>query len=343
MYKWSEGNKTSNLKVKSTFRKIKLRDVCIGLAIISNLGLKTLSNEEINKSKYITTDTTHIEKPIVEIIIEKKEIKEPIYPQEFMRKMGMNLCASYAKLIAQSMGHELNNVIYMNAWEMAYNLHKDGWKYEDSNKILNLIMLKANLENKYYNSSLKRIEKTKDEIDYFNYLEIKDDIIRKEFNQAKEKIENIIFEKFNELPDGTMLFTINRNSNFRKKANQYKMGAPTHVLIKSNDMWRDYDVYNERIRSSEEMLKTTKMITHIVTPPKINSVQSVDIEIPEKIINLKGKKKVNKAIEYSQYKDIGMWQYLSYRIYKSEENEITIKKNEKTISVQGKSSSQGNL
>lgn len=335
--------KKSKLEIgfKNCFEKVKLRNVGIGLMIISNMGLKNLANEEINR-EYIETKREEVEVVIQEI---PKKIYYEIYPEEFMRKMGANLCASYAKLVVQSKGYELDKVIYMNAWEMAYNLNKEGWNYVDSNDFLNLIMLKTNIENKYYNSSIKRIEKAKRFIDFLTYIEIKKDIENKEFEEAGEKISVIIDSKFNELPDGTMLFMINRNSQFLKRANKYRRGAPTHVIIKSDNMWRDYEGYNERVRTNEEMLKTTKSITHIVTPPEINSVQSIDIEIPEKITKLKGKMKLNKAIEYSQHKKMGMWHYISYRIYESEGNEITIRRNkiENEITAQGKSFSQENL
>lgn len=341
MYKeWS--NKKSKLEIGfKDFNRVKLRNIGIGLMIISNLGLKTVANEEIKKEK---VETKYEE---IELVVQKtpKKIYYEIYPEEFMRKMGANLCASYAKLMAQSKGYELNKVIYMNAWEMAYNMNKEGWNYLDANDFLNLIMLKTNLENKYYNSSIKRIERAKKFIDFLTYVEIRKNIGNKEFEEAKEKVVNIIDSKLNELPDGTMLFMINRNSQFVKRANKYRMGAPTHVIIKSDNKWRDYEGFNERIRTNEEMLKTTRNITHIVTPPEIDSVQSIDIEVPERIIHLKGKMKMNKAIEYSQYKNLGMWHYLSYRIYKSEENEITIRRNkiDNEITAQGKSFSQENL
>ncbi len=346
MYKEWSGKKHKLKLGFNDFNKIKLRNIGIGLIIISNMGLKTLANEEINFQ--INNEIKEIKK--VEIETKKVNLSNNNYeikPEKFMRKMGMNLCASYVKLIAQSKGYELNKVIYMNAWEMAYNMHKEGWNYVNVNEILNLIMLKTNIENKYYESSLKRIERAKGTIYFFDYEELKNEIKEKEFDTAKEKISGIVYKKFDELPDGTLLFTINRNSNYRNRANNYRKGAPTHVIIKSNNMWRDYDVYNERVRTSEEMLNTTKNITHIITPPEITTTENIDIEIPNKILEMEGKRKLNKAIEFSQYKDIGMWQYLSYRIYESNETGITIKKNiienEKTISVQGKSYGRENL
>lgn len=344
MYR-ERSNQKSELKLsfKDNFNRIKLKNLGIGLMIITNLGIKTLANEEINYE-------IKPKKEIQEIEIQETEIGKKIYyeikPEQFMRKMGMNLCASYVKLIAQSKGYELNKVIYMNAWEMAYNMKKENWEYYDTNIILNLIMLKTNLEMKYHNSALKRIDKAKDTIDIIDYYQIREYTVKKEYDKAIEIISKNINEHLDNLPDGTLLFTINRNSSFRNIANRYRNGAPTHVMIKSDQMWRDYDVYNERIRNNEEMLRTTKNITHIITPPEINSVQSIDIEIPTKIIQLEGKKKLNKAIEFSQYKDIGMWQYLSYRIYESNNTEITIRKNKiegvEIISVQGKSYGQGN-
>jgi len=336
--------KKSKLEIgfKNCFEKVKLKNMGIGLMIISNMGLKTLANEEI---KY---EIKPKEKQIIEVQQTEKPGKKIYYeikPEKFMRTMGMNLCASYVKLVAQSKGYELNKVIYMNAWEMAYNMKKENWLYYDVNKVLNLVMLRKNLENKYYESSIKRIKRAKDDFDIIDYYQIKEYITRKEFEKAIEIVSKNIHSKFNEMPDGTLLFTINRNSSFRKVANKYRKGAPTHVIIKSNGMWRDYDVYNERIRNVDEMLKTTNNITHIVTPPEIDSVKSIDIEIPEKILKLEGKRKLNKAIEFSQYKDMGMWQYLSYRIYESNDNEITIRKNKielEKITVQGKYYGQGN-
>lgn len=302
----------------------KLKKIGVGVGIVCCVGGTAFKSK--NKSEFEKIEIK--ENVQIEKInnFEVKEIKkvEEVYPERFMRSMGKNLCASYVKLIAQSKGFDFKKTYYMNSWEMAYNMDKEGWKKINHNEILNLIMLEKNLEKEYHNSSIKRIHNAKNQIDFSRYVEIKKCIENKEYETARVEIKKVIEEKFNELPDGTMLFTIHNSSKYKRKANKYKKGAPTHVIIKSNNKWRDYMRNKERIMSVNEMLRTTKNITHIITPPESKGVKEISIKIPKE-----RRRELWRIIDFSQNEDISMWQYISYKIYenKGEGEEIIIKKN----------------
>lgn len=307
-------------------KKINFKKIGIGVLIVSNLGIKNFGNQGIEKPEIIEEDYFKVETLETTLLTEsiEKKLNYEFEPEQFMRKMGRNLCARYAKLVAQSMGYEFKHTINMNAWEMPYNLHKDGWINYEVNEIKNLRMLFNNLELGYINSSIKRIERAKNFLKFNEHEEINKLFNENKFDEINKFLKLIIEEKLNDLPNGTLFFIRNNRSNFLRIADRYKRGAPTHVIIKHKGKWKDYDYVNERKRDNKEIQEILGAITHISIPPKIET-EIIEFEIPSEIRELQGIKKLHKAMEISQIKNPYFWHYLTYRMYKSEEKEIKMR------------------